>query len=83
MDTILQLIESDLTESPEKDCFWYLYGAEQTSDAYDEKVRPNIMIRYATGLFLVQVNFADADFALGLDEIVRFEQALQQTLEKH
>lgn len=80
---IAQIIKADIagTADPKPtEINWYLYGEATTTDAIQDTVRPNIMIRYKEQGFLVRCNISDADFAISIDTVMSFEGKLQALL---
>lgn len=82
LKTVLLLVKDDFYKKEATEYFWYIYGNEQTQDALQEKVRPNIMIRYQSEEFFVRMNISDADFALSLERVLAFETELREQLKK-
>lgn len=83
METVVSIVTKDCAENaspPPTETNWYLYGKTTTTDAIEDTIRPNMMIRYKQNDFLVRCNISDADFATHIDAVVLFENKLRGLL---
>ena len=83
LNDICEIVENNLSEDIKPiptETNWYLYGKTVTSDAIEDSVRPNIMIREKLGIFLVHCNISDNDFAVNIDKILKFQSDLERNL---
>ena len=84
IDQYVQLIKNTEPEPLQKtitETHWIFYGAKPEEDAIGDKVRPTVMVRKKSGVFLVNCNLSDCDFAANLDTIYMFKKELEKKLQ--
>lgn len=84
MDDFCKIIKNNLSETttPEPtETNWYFYGSVTSKNAIGDKIRPSIMVREKDGVFVVNCNISDHDFALNIDNILTFKTDFEKRLE--
>jgi len=83
LDYLCKIITYDLSNSiPPRPTLtnWYFYGNKTTKDAIGDRIRPTIMVREKSGTFIVNFTISDFDFAMNIDLILSFKEALEHRL---
>ncbi|KRF10035.1 hypothetical protein ASG89_00335 [Paenibacillus sp. Soil766] len=83
MEDLCRKIRNNLSESTTPtptETNWYFYGNSTTQDAVGDSIRPTIMVRERAGLFVINFNMSDHNFAINLDDILVFKTNFEKRL---
>lgn len=83
MEELRSIIKNNLSETftpAPTETHWYFYGKETAQDAIGDNIRPTIMVREKDGLFTINFNISDHDFAVNIDKILLFKENLEKCL---
>ena len=86
MDQLCEIIKKDLSTNKGNaptETNWYFYGSAVTQDAIGDNIRPTIMVREKSGMFITNFNISDHDFAVNIDAILLFKANLEKRLSSH
>lgn len=83
MDDLCELIKNDLSKNAAiapTETNWYFYGSTVTQDAIGDSIRPTIMVRKKSDVFITNFNISDYDFAVNIDAILSFKMDFEKRL---
>ena len=83
LSAIALTVRNDLQQNQESpsETNWYFYGKGVERESIGKCLLPAVMVREKQGGFLAHVSISDHDFALNIDKVVSFKNALESELQ--